>query len=198
MWIKAAVVVLLVCFLWSAALGITLSHSSRWISQLSPSTTTSKTHQLCTFTHSNARSHTQPGVHLAPSLPRCVFLSQRAAWQPALSPAAARGSNHDWWPVTHMTTHTANEQMHGCAVSTHTNTVPPCVIEVSGVSAVCVCLARNGLSLWTDGCGDGLIAIVKGSDPRGPVALCQGVPDKFSDWLFSFLFFCTIFLLYYS
>lgn len=110
------------------------------------STTTSITHQLCTFIHLRAHSHTnyahthshtQLLGQRTPSLPYCVFLPPRATWQRLLSPAALQGSNHDWWPVKHMTTHRANEQMHGCAVSAHThaNTVAPHLIEVSGASA---------------------------------------------------------------
>ena len=72
-------------------------------------------------------THTQTHNLAYTSLHHCHAASISPRGPPGSEPlslATVQGSNHDWWPVTHMITHThtANEQMHCCAVSTRANT----------------------------------------------------------------------------
>lgn len=147
--------------------GSILSQLSRWGSQLSRrQQPVQPTRLACSFIYMHIHTHTQTHNLEYTSLHHCHTASFSPCGPPPHSPATVQGSNHDWWPVTHMTTHTANEQMHACAVSTRMQTQSLYLIEVSGVSDVC-------LSSWKwsagasrcSGCGGGFILQLSTNTP---------------------------------
>lgn len=126
-------------------------------------TTTSTTHQLCTFIHLHAHSntncthtHTQPQVHFTPSLPYCVFLSLRAT-----AALTRRSTGIQSWLMachTHDNTHSKRADAHTRAVSTRMQTQSLYLIEVSGVSDVCLSSWKWSAGVnWCSGCGGGFI-----------------------------------------
>ena len=147
-----ALLLLLVVFLF--ALTFFFPQQSIWSSQLSlqqqPVQATSHAHSFI-YIHADTHTNTQPCVHLTPSLPRCVHLSPRATWQRTALPRHSTGIQ-SWLMAchTHDNTHTHGKRADALLCCEHTRQyVTPYLIEVSGVSAECVCRAGNGLLVWT-------------------------------------------------